>query len=1175
MALPADTLTVDNCAREPIHTPGSIQPHGALVAFEAVTSVIRHASDNLPDWLPTGSLPLRGRPLASLIDRASWERIDRAARTAGTGDVRHAILQVRSSELSEPAVALQGLVHRHQGQCILELERLPARDADWLQAHADILSTLRAALDLDDLLMRLTSQVKRFCGFDRVMAYRFHDDWHGEVVAESHAPGMAPFLHLHYPASDIPAQARALYQSNLVRYVPQVDYQPVPVSPWLDLTHQQPLDLSHAALRSVSPIHLQYLKNMGVASTLTLSIIVDGQLWGLVACHHRQPTQVSLRMRQTLEALAIGAGSLVAWQSQRHRIEASRHTELLQQHVMAAFSQVEVPLPDVVEASTTALLRLLGATGGALWHRGEVLPFGAWPQGEAGAQLLAAATRLLDDGQAELQALETLPAGLPPAAPQAHAASGLLALRLAEQAGSGLVWMRPEHRREVTCGGNPDKPVALVRSEGGAPVLTPRASFERWTTLVQGRCRPWTQADLAAARSLLPLRQVLAMRDALRDVHESDLRFRALLELQSDAYWQLDAAGRIVTLSKPLPMKLGPVREQRLVDLFEPCCSAETVDALRQALATGEPFRDVRVTSRARDVEDEFELLLSGDPLRDTHFRVIGFHGTLTDVTQALKVGRELRRREAAEMANRTKSTFLSHVSHELRTPLNAVLGFSQMLADDAGASPEQRKQAASILKAGRWLLAMITDLLDLARIEAGNPAVHLQPTEVVGLIDQAMEHLHPDAQAMSVAISMAARPGPCWVTADPKRLKQVLVNLMSNAIKYNRTGGAVSISVRRHEDTQQVAIAVRDSGGGLAGEQIGHLFEPFNRLGRESQDIHGSGLGLVISRRLVEAMAGRIEVDSQPGIGSCFTVLLPAAQPTEGSIAALQQQSPDPQVLNQVVPPPPAQPRPARSGRVLYVEDEPTNAELMKALVDTTTTAELLVAESAEAGLAMAREMAREQRPSLLLIDINLPGRDGSWLLRQVRDDAALRDVVCIAVTADATHETLARLRQQGFDQCWHKPIDLRWASRAIQAVLDTTRSGAVLPRLAFDQPHALDVLSQAPDSWLDTLDFGVIRLDAQGAVTAYNLRESLLSGFAPEAVIGRQFFTEIAPCMNNPQVAGRLQQAESLDVIVETVLKLRLRSIPARLRLLKRSRSSAQFLFIERSDSLAGPCA
>lgn len=402
--------------------------------------------------------------------------------------MRHQVVEVRPAGAAA-GVAYDGLVHRHRGQCLLELERAPAQPVDGLQVHADVGASLRSATDLEDLLTRLAQQVKRVTALDRVMVYRFDADWHGEVVAQAREPEMEPFLGLHYPASDIPAQARELYRTNLVRYIADVGYVPVPVQPGADPVNGEPLDMSHSVLRSVFPMHLQYLQNMGVGSTLTISIVVEGQLWGLVAAHHRRPTALPLRLRQVCGALAVGASYRVGWQLQKHRVDAGQRAAQIQQRVAEVFNQAEVPLADAVEHAAASLLQLVGASAGVLWHRGEAVSFGRWP-------------------------------------------GGALIARLGDFSDSGLMWLRPEFRREPSWGGDPDKPATLALDAQGRSLLSPRASSERWTTLVRGPCRPWSELDLEAARAMLPLRQMLAVRDSLADALQIDRRFRGLLDLQ-------------------------------------------------------------------------------------------------------------------------------------------------------------------------------------------------------------------------------------------------------------------------------------------------------------------------------------------------------------------------------------------------------------------------------------------------------------------------------------------------------------------------------------------------------------------------------------------------------------------------------------------------------------------
>jgi len=1165
-APPPGEIRLDNCAREPIHIPGAIQPHGALVAFEASTATIRHASTNLSEWLPVGTLPLRGRPLSSLIDRASWEDVEKALAALGTAPARHEIVTIRAADGAQGPL-LQANVHRHRGQCVLEIEHAPAQDADWLQQHAHVTSVLREAEDLEDLVSRVATQVKRMTGFDRVMMYRFHSDWHGEVIAEARMPDMEAYLGLHYPASDIPAQARELYRVNSVRYIADVAYSPVPIVPWLDSITHEPLDLTFATLRSVSPIHLQYLHNMGVASTITMSIVVDGHLWGLVAAHHRAPTTLPLRLRQTCQAVALAIGYFVGWHLQQARLRASQESASVQRKIVAAFNQAERPLREVIEHSSVALLRLTGATSGVLWRGTEVITFGCWPAGDLGTHVLERARHALATQACELADFHELEWPEELRAQDNLRQCGMMVLRLAELADSGVAWLRPERRREVTWGGDPDKPAAVTIDAQGRPQLAPRASFARWTKQVRGKCRPWTGADREAARSLLPLRQMLALRASLAESRANDRRFRALLELQSDAYWQIDDRGRVVTLTKNLPFRSGSIIGSTLPELFDGLASDLAVASLRRALADGEPFRDLSIHSLSDEPDAEFELLISGDPLRDSECRIEGFHGTITDGTQRLRTGRELRRREAAELSSREKSLFLSQVSHELRTPLNAVIGSADLLLADPTASPEQLARAQTIQRSGRWLLSMISDLLDFGRVEAGRLGIRHQAIDICPLIEQSIATLGTEAHSSQTILTFVPHPHPVWVQADPVRLEQVLINLLSNAVKYNRRGGSVVVEILTDGSRGRARIAVRDTGMGMNKEQLEHIFEPFNRLGRESQQTPGTGIGLVIARQLIEAMGGSITVQSEPSRGSCFTIELETVTEESALSETTPPEPPDPQVMNRLTlgsaPSMLAQCAATRS--ILYVEDEFTNAELMRAAVERIGGVAMIHAETAEEGL----ELARDRRPDIVLVDLNLPGRDGTWFLKCLQGDHSLRRTPCIAVTADATFETACRLRGLGFDQTWTKPVNLAWVLRALRAQLDALDARVIRPeRVGFDDSDAGDVLSTYPDIWLDTLDFGLIRLDAQLRATAYNLRESLFTGYEPAAVIGRRFFEEIAPCMNNPRIAGRFAASNPLDETIRHVLKLFRRSASVRLRLLADPSLPHRFLLIDWHD-------
>jgi len=383
------------------------------------------------------------------------------------------------------------------------------------------------------------------------------------------------------------------------------------------------------------------------------------------------------------------------------------------------------------------------------------------------------------------------------------------------------------------------------------------------------------------------------------------------------------------------------------------------------------------------------------------------WHGYVHDITARKRYDAALVEAQAAAQANAAKTEFLSRMSHELRTPLNAVLGFAQLLLADKAAplAAEQRTRVGHIERAGQHLLAMIGDVLDLSRIESGNLPLAPQALAVTPLVDEALALVAPTARASGVTLRQQPATEPLRVLADPIRLRQVLANLLGNAIKYNRPGGEVVVEVGA-PDATTVRLAVSDTGHGLGPQQLAHLFEPFNRLGAERLGIEGTGLGLAISRRLMHLMGGDIEVTSRAGAGSTFALTLPRA----------------------AVLPSPA-PVPARPGAcactphsVLYAEDNELNVELVRQLLLGRRGCELRIARNGREAIASARATP----PDLMLIDMHLGDMTGVDVLAALRNEPALAGVPRIALSADALPEHVRFARAQGFDDYLTKPVDL-----------------------------------------------------------------------------------------------------------------------------------------------------
>ena len=354
--------------------------------------------------------------------------------------------------------------------------------------------------------------------------------------------------------------------------------------------------------------------------------------------------------------------------------------------------------------------------------------------------------------------------------------------------------------------------------------------------------------------------------------------------------------------------------------------------------------------------------------------------------------------RDEAEAANRAKSEFLSRMSHELRTPLNAILGFGQLLEMDA-ADPDTAESVEQILRAGRHLLALVDEVLDLARIEAGHMSIPLEPVAVRDVVRESLDLVRHMAAGHGVTIEAAAAvETPYAAAANAQRLKQVLINLLNNAIKYNRRGGTVTLTC---EPTAggRLCIAVRDTGRGIPAARLAQLFTPFERLEAEGGAVQGTGLGLALSRGLVEAMGGRIGVESTEGEGSRFRVEIP--------MAAGPQEDPEPRDAPQ------EETAPAACGTrtVLVVEDNSWNVRLLERLFTRRPELRLRVASTGSRGL----ELAREHRPELILLDPELPDLAGEEVLQRLRDDPALRGIPVLMLAGEAVPARAERLTQLG----------------------------------------------------------------------------------------------------------------------------------------------------------------
>jgi signal transduction histidine kinase/AmiR/NasT family two-component response regulator len=483
-------------------------------------------------------------------------------------------------------------------------------------------------------------------------------------------------------------------------------------------------------------------------------------------------------------------------------------------------------------------------------------------------------------------------------------------------------------------------------------------------------------------------------------------------------------------------------------DIHDPQEVMARAQALSLELATPiAPGFEALAFKASRGIEDIYELTyirkdgscfpacVSITALRDDYDEIIGYLLIGTDNSARKRVESELNDAiTAAEKANRAKTDFLSSMSHELRTPLNAILGFAQLM--ESG-SPQptapQKRNLDQILKAGWYLLELINEILDLALIESGKVTLSRESVSLVEVMLECRAMIEPQAQKRGIGLTFPRFEIPYFVNADRTRVKQVLINLLFNAIKYNKPGGAVAVEYTL-SPPNSIRLSVRDTGAGLAPEQLAQLFQPFNRLGKEGSAEEGTGIGLVVTKRLVELMGGVIGVDSAVGVGSVFwfelgltTALLLAIREAEHA-ALVRPQAPDGLPLR----------------TLLYVEDNPANLELVEQLIVRRPDLRLLSAADGNLGI----EFARAYQPDVILMDINLPGISGIAAMKILRADPSTAHIPIIALSANAVPHDIERALAAGFVSYLTKPIKVNQFMDTLDATLKFSKTEAARAR-------------------------------------------------------------------------------------------------------------------------------
>ncbi|MDJ1496489.1 ATP-binding protein [Cytophagaceae bacterium DM2B3-1] len=744
------SVSIDSCEKEPIHIPGSIQPHGYLLAVTTDTHIITHCSANVEKFLHQPLEQVLGSSLETLFS-SQYHSItafleNEQARTNGTLLVEH---------------------HNGFGYChlsVVKSNNLYILEFDQCADLAEDLSAARAGINELLMLVQKPQSIQALCQamavyvqnkleFDRVMIYRFHPDYSGEVIGEAVKEGMEPYLGLRYPAGDIPPQARELYLRNKIRIISNVNYQPVPLFTYVDGDKSpEQLDLSDSFLRSVSPIHIQYLKNMGVTASFSLSIIKDNKLWGLIACHHNTPKHLSPSQRQAALLYGLVLSSQLDVYERAESLQLVAKVDEALDVLLKKLQREGLDVNRII--IDPSLEHISGATGVIALIKGRIYRSGDTPSEEDTLDLLNFLHDHASSGTVVTQKLIDI---YPEAEAYADVASGVIYHRLTNSTDDAIAWIKPGLDHVITWAGNPEKP---MERDSETHQLQPRTSFAAWKQTVKSESTAW---------------------------HNHQINATYLFASALQKYLHL------AYLKK----------------------------------------------------EEEKQRLLANE----------------------LKKSNE-------ELDN------INWINaHDLKEPLRKIRVFISRMLQSEELPEKIEGDLQKVNKSAMRMQVLLEDIMNYARV-AAREQLHNQEANLNEVIREALDNFSEEMESRSAKITVDSMP---LVYGNAFQLRQLFTNLIGNALKFTPPDKTPEITVSHAQNptdevteadlTQYFVVNVTDNGVGFEDQYKERIFRLFQRL---DNNVHGTGIGLAICRKIMENHQGKIDVSSLPGVGTTFRLYFP-----------------------------------------------------------------------------------------------------------------------------------------------------------------------------------------------------------------------------------------------------------------------------------------------------------
>jgi PAS domain S-box-containing protein len=858
ITMPADAdttqrVTVQDCEDEPIRIPGSVQRHGFLLLLDESNEHVVAASENAEEFL--------GVPLKLILGT-----------TVETVLPREVLIAVRSlSLLSEPVGLLTYLgsfpmrgelysviTHLVKNERVIEFEQLDRLVSPELMnaVITNFVGKLSKLTTQMELCRLITKQVKDLTGFNRILLYSFDDAGHGTVLTEDNDGVLPSCLDLRFPSSDIPQQARDLYVLNTVRIIPNADYVPSPLKGSAG-RQMAGLDLSTSILRSVSPIHLEYMRNMGTLSSMSISIVCDGKLWGLISGHHATPHRVPYLVRSACDLLTKMVGTQLTAFRTTSKLARMVHFHSVHRRALTLMAAEKDYIAAMAE-QIDYLMQVVGAEGVALVVEGQCELGGETP-GEATVLKLATwmddrpDLKLFETNQSrrDIKWDEEIPTE----------ASGLLIIRISDVRSSYLMWFRPEVERTVKWAGQPTK----TMDDSG--ILHPRHSFGMWKELVRGQSIPWTEVEIESAREFRSAVMTISLKRAEEAAELSEARFKQLTHALPNLVWTADDDGQLTYVNQKWREEglgdRGRWWEQGQLNADDQKRSRELWD---QAVLENSPFEAELRFQLGNEASGRWNLVRAIPFLRVNQSRA-GWVGTCTDLTDRRERELALRMTEKLALTGRMTSV----IAHEINNPLEAITNLLYLLGSevpDHGPARDYIGMAESELER---ISGITKQTLRWSR-ESVQPRVF----GTAGVVFEEVLRLFA-GKIRNRQVTVTVRGGEDTVFFGVVgQVRQVIANLLSNAVDAVPVGGSVWLeAIPASASSEMMEIVVGDEGPGMTDEVRRQLFQPFY----STKGDLGNGLGLYISKEIVERLKGHLILDTKIDIGTVVRVRLPALE--------------------------------------------------------------------------------------------------------------------------------------------------------------------------------------------------------------------------------------------------------------------------------------------------------